>query len=784
MARLDQNLTPLFTTLKDIYAKNNVVPFHVPGHKQGNGSDKEFFEFIGKNPLKIDVTIFKMVDGLHHPTTCIKEAQDLAADAYGVKKSFFAVNGTSGAIQAMILSVVKAGEKILIPRNVHKSVSGGVILAGAIPVYMNPEIDNELGIAHGVRANTVEKMLEQHPDAKAVLIINPTYYGVATDIQKIANIVHSYDIPLIVDEAHGPHLHFHEDLPISAVDAGADICCQSTHKILGAMTQMSLLHINSDRVDANRVQQILSLLHTTSPSYPLMASLDCARRQIATEGRELLTKTIELANYARAEINKIPGIYSFGEDIVGREGIFAFDPTKLTISAKEMGITGFELEDILIDDYNIQMELADFYNTLGLITIGDTKESIDKLIDALKDISLRFYDTKEVKEMKILRIPAIPEQDLIPREAFYSENNRILFSESEGKICAEMIMAYPPGIPIIVPGERISKEIIEYVDRLKETKTQLQGMEDSTLEYIKVIEDEDAMYIYTEKMKSRLFGVPLNLGADKSGIEFGVDVLVENYPDTFDEIEIIEIEKQREDFNIPNMKYKNTILNTCEKVAKSIDESIGDGYRPITIGGDHSIALGTISGVSNTYKNLGVIWIDAHADMNTDETTITGNIHGMPLSLLQGAGDKDMANCFYEGTKIKPENVVILGARDIDVREYDVIEELGVKVVHYDDVVRKGIDNVLLEIQDYLKVEDVHISFDIDSMNPNLAPGVSTPVKNGLDEEDVMKTFKFLFKNYFITSVDIVEYNPTYDKNNKTATIVRDFTDYMINPIY
>ena len=503
MATLNQNLTPLFTVLKDVYVKRNIVPFHVPGHKQGQGVDEEFLEFMGINPFKIDVTIFKMVDGLHHPKSCIKEAQELAADAYGVKKSFFAVNGTSGAIQAMIMSVVKSGEKILVPRNVHKSVSAGIILSGAVPVYMNPEIDEELGIAHGVRPSTVEKMLEQHSDIKAVLIINPTYYGVATDIQKIANIVHSYDIPLIVDEAHGPHLHFHEDLPLSAVDAGADICCQSTHKILGAMTQMSLIHVNSNRVDANRVQQILSLLHTTSPSYPLMASLDCARRQIAIHGRDLLTRTIELANYLRAEINKIPGIHSFGAEIVGREGIFAFDPTKITISAKGLGITGFELETILTDDYNIQMELSDFYNVLGLITIGDTPDSALKLLNALKDISKRFYDTKEIKHMKTLRIPAIPEPVLVPREAFYSEKNRVPFEESEGKICAEMIMAYPPGIPIIVPGERISKEIIDYIDELRETKTHLQGMEDPNLDYINVIEDEDAMYIYTEKMETK-----------------------------------------------------------------------------------------------------------------------------------------------------------------------------------------------------------------------------------------------------------------------------------------
>ena len=646
MTKLNQHLTPLFSTLKDVYAKRDITPFHVPGHKRGKGVDHEFYEFMGPNPFSIDVTIFKMVDGLHNPKSCIKEAQDLAADAYGVKKTFFAVNGTSGAIQAMIMSVVKPGEKILVPRNVHKSVSGGIILSGSMPVYMNPEVDAELGIAHGVKPETVEKMLKQHPDTKAVLIINPTYYGAATDIRKIAEIVHSYDIPLIVDEAHGPHLHFHEDLPLSAVDAGADICCQSTHKIIGAMTQMSMLHVNSDRVDMNRIQQILSLLHTTSPSYPLMASLDCARRQIAVEGRELLGKTLKLANELRAEINKIPGISSFGNEIVGKYGIHSFDETKLSITAKELGLTGFELETLLVDDYNIQVELSDFYNALALITLGDTEESTGKLLDALKDISKRFYGQGKVLEGGVRRMPPIPEAALIPREAFYSETNKIKFEESEGKICAEMIMAYPPGIPVITPGEKISKSIIEYVKELKEAKLHVQGMEDPELEYIKVIEDEDAVYLYSEKMKNKMLAVPMNLGANKAGIEFGPEVLEEYYPDTFGEMTYIDVEKQRENFNEPNLKYKNTILHTCNKLAEATNEAVRDGFRPITIGGDHSIALGSISGVS-LEKEIGVIWIDAHGDMNTDESTISGNIHGMPLAALLGAGDRDLVNCFY-----------------------------------------------------------------------------------------------------------------------------------------
>ena len=780
MTKLNQNMTPLFSVLKDVYAKRGIVPFHVPGHKRGAGMDKEFFDFIGKNAFSIDVTIFKMVDGLHQPKSCIKEAQDLAADAYGVKKSFFAVNGTSGVIQAMIMAVVKSGEKILVPRNVHKSVTAAIILSGAEPIYMNPEIDDDLGIAHGVKPETVEKMLKQHSDIKAVLIINPTYYGVATDIKRIADIVHSYDIPLVVDEAHGPHLHFHEDLPISAVDAGADICAQSTHKIIGALTQMSLLHVNSDRVDQNRVQQILSLLHTTSPSYILMASLDCARRQIATEGRELLTKSISLAHKLRSEVNKIPGVSSFGIEIVGREGIYAFDPTKVTITARDLGLTGFQLETLLVNEYNIQVELSDYYNVLAIITLGDSEESIGKLSDALRDISERFFGKEEIHR-KSLKMPAIPEPVLIPREAFNSVKNKILFAESEGKICGELIMAYPPGIPIICPGERITSDIIEHIKELKDAELHIQGMDDHELQYINVIEEEDAVYIYTEKMKNQLFGVPMNLGANKTGIEFGLEALWDNYPDVFDEMEVIEIERQKEDFSVQNLRYKNTILDTCERVAHTVNLAVKDGYRPITIGGDHTIALGTIAGVAKE-KNIGVIWMDAHGDMNTHETTLTGNIHGMPLALLQGLGDKDLSNCYFDGPKINSENIVLFGVRDLDEQEREVINKSGVKVVFYDEIAQRGIDVVLDEVREYLNVDNLHISFDIDVLNPEYAPGVSLPVRGGFAPDDIFHSFKYLFKNYTITSVDIVEFNPIYDRNSKTMEFVKELTEYVKNP--
>jgi arginine decarboxylase len=483
--KLNQNETPLFDALLE-YVNRDTVPFHVPGHKKGVGIDEEYKKFIGENPFKIDVTVFKLVDSLHHPTGPIKKAQELAADAYGADASFFSIHGTSGAIQAMIMSTVSAGETIIVPRNVHKSVTAGIILSGAVPVYMQPELDKKVGIAHGVTPETVAETLKKHPEAKAVLIINPTYYGVATDIKKIVDIVHSYDIPLIVDEAHGPHLAFNDKLPTSAIEAGADMCSQSTHKIIGALTQCSLLHVNSKRIDTHRVQQVLNLLQTTSPSYILMASLDCSRRQIALHGKELLDSTIELANYARNEINKIPGFYCFGPEILGQPGVFALDPTKIAITCRDLGITGYDLDMILSNKYHIQMELSDLYNVLAVGSFGDTKESIDKLLSALKEISDEYSSKNSIKP-DFIDIPDIPEQVLIPREAFNSSKVSVPLKDSIGMISGEFLLAYPPGIPVLCPGEKITKDIIDYVQNLKDAGLYVQGTEDPKVENIKVV---------------------------------------------------------------------------------------------------------------------------------------------------------------------------------------------------------------------------------------------------------------------------------------------------------
>lgn len=487
MYKLDQTKTPLFDALME-YVNNDTIPFHVPGHKKGQGMDNEFKNFVGTNVLSIDVTVFKQVDSLHKPTGPIKLAQELSADAHNADNTFFCVHGTSGAIQAMIMSVVNQGDKIIVPRNVHKSITAGIILSGATPVYMHPEIHQAVGVALNVTPETVRATLEDNPDAKAVLIINPTYYGVSADIVKIADIVHEYEIPLIVDEAHGPHLHFNNSLPICAMDAGADMCAQSTHKIVGSMTQASLLHVRKGLVDVNRVKTVMSLLQTTSPSYILLASLDVARRQMAIEGKELLNNTIELADYAREKINNINGYYCFGKEVVNKPGAYGFDPTKITITCKDLGISGNELERILAEKYFIQPEMSDLYNVLCVFSLGDTKKNVDALINALEEIS-HGESCNLGKKINIVEMPAIPQSVLTPRDAFNSKTVSIPLKDSLGQISAEFLMAYPPGIPILCPGEIITKDIVDYVEELKNANLYVQGTEDPEVKNIKVVSE-------------------------------------------------------------------------------------------------------------------------------------------------------------------------------------------------------------------------------------------------------------------------------------------------------
>lgn len=450
--------------------------------------DPEFREFIGENALSIDLINISPLDDLHHPQGIIQQAQDLAAEAFGADHTFFSVQGTSGAIMTMVMAVCGPGEKIIVPRNVHKSVMTAIIFSGAVPIFIHPEIDERLGISHGITTEAVERALKEHPDAKGLLVINPTYFGISGDLQQIVEIAHSFDVPVLVDEAHGVHIHFHEELPLSAMQAGADMAATSVHKLGGSLTQSSILNVREGLVSVNRIQSILSMLTTTSTSYILLASLDTARRRLAMEGRELLDGTIQLARSMRKQINEIPYLHCPGKDLLSSKATYDFDPTKLIIFVKELGITGHEAEMWLRENYNIEVELSDLYNLLCIVTPGDTEREADLLIRALQhmaDVCKQPLD----KEFQEVLLPDIPLLALSPRDAFYADTEIIPFEESAGRISAEFIMVYPPGIPIFIPGEIITEDNLTYIRRNQEAGLPVQGPEDYELKTLRVIRE-------------------------------------------------------------------------------------------------------------------------------------------------------------------------------------------------------------------------------------------------------------------------------------------------------
>lgn len=480
---LDQSTTPLVNALKT-YTKDQTIPFHVPGHKQGRGN-QELEDLLGTTCVNFDLTCMEDLDNICNPVSVIKESQDLAAQLYGAKQAFFLVNGTTSGIQAMIMSVCDPGDKIIIPRNAHKSAIGGIIMSGAEPVYIEPEIHEYLGIAMGIKPEALARTLELHPDAKAVFVINPSYYGIASDLKGIVEISHSYGIPVIADEAHGAHLFLHDQLPISAMEAGADLAASSTHKLGGSLTQSSLLLLQGNLVNPKKVKNVLNITQTTSPSYILMASLEIARKQLAQKGKEMVSQAFELALWAREKLKSIDGIYVIDEEIIGISGCYAIDPTKIVVNVKALGLSGYDVEKILRKEYRIQIEMSDLFNIIALVSIGDSKETLSKFIDALQNIA----DKQTIKNVVkyFIPIPRIPESVVSPREAFYGEVKTVPLNDAEGEISAEIIMAYPPGIPIVCPGERITREIIDYVNVLRNEHAELQGTEDPEVKEIKVL---------------------------------------------------------------------------------------------------------------------------------------------------------------------------------------------------------------------------------------------------------------------------------------------------------
>lgn len=463
------------------YNSRRYLRLHVPGHK---GRSLDDMEFMGREVFELDVTELPGLDDLHEPSGPIREAQRLLAEAYGADESFFLVNGTTGGLHAALMAICRPGDKVILPRNVHRAVIGGLILSGTDPVYLRPEVSRVLGVASIISPEELRRGLTTFPEARCVVMINPDYLGVAGDVETLVGMAHRAGMSVIADEAHGAHFSFHPHLPPSAVKVGADITVQSAHKLLGSLTQTSFLHLKRGMVCAERLRSALRILQTTSPSYPLMVSLDVVRRRMVIRGEELLQALLDLAEEIRREINRIEGFRCFDAEDLDLKGKFALDPTKLVISGVELNISGYELARTLREIHGIQVEFADLNNALAILTIADIGgEEVRRLIRVLQQISLernqaRGRATHRDLPLFEVELPAFPEKILTPREAFFAPHEWVDLEDAKGRISWDVVAPYPPGVPLLCPGEQVTSEVIEYLRYLKGAGARFHGLKD------------------------------------------------------------------------------------------------------------------------------------------------------------------------------------------------------------------------------------------------------------------------------------------------------------------
>ncbi len=483
---INQDEAPLYAALTD-YIRQGNVPLHVPGHKQGQGLPAELKEMLGPAMFCCDLTEVPGLDDLHQPAGPLKKAQELAAELFHAEASFLLVNGTTCGLQAAVLATSRLGDRVLIPRHAHRAVTGALVLSGALPVYLKPQVDKVFGVPVGIMTSAIEQAVKETDRLKAVLHVHPTYHGFVSDIRAVTDICHQQGIPVLVDEAHGAHFAFHPELPPTAMDAGADISVQSTHKTLGALTQGSMLHIKSALINHNDIARNLRLLQTTSPSYIVMLSLDLARRQMAEQGRALMTDVLEMARWTREQVAELKCLKCAGPETC--TGIVV-DPTKILINVAETGLTGYAAAAILREEHHVQVELADTLNILAVLTIGTTMHDCRSFVAALQKITEKYQSAasrQDAKSSAILYDCPLPPVEMTPREAWFAPARSVRIEAARDCIAAETVAPYPPGIPIICAGERITAEVIEILKYIRDNEILCQGLADQNKQSVKVI---------------------------------------------------------------------------------------------------------------------------------------------------------------------------------------------------------------------------------------------------------------------------------------------------------
>lgn len=485
-SRLDQTRTPYLEALLE-FARSDPGRFNVPGHQGGIGSGEPLQLLVGRTGLVNDVPA--LIEGIDvGDPNPFQEAQRLAADAWGARRTWFLINGASQGNQAMCLAVAHMGGDLVVQRNVHSSVIDGMIMAGLRPTFAAPEIDPELGVAHCLTPAALAEALDRCPDAAAAVVVSPTYFGAAADIRALAGVAHDRGIPLVVDEAWGAHLHFHPDLPEAALESGADLVISSTHKIVGSLTQSAMIHLGSDRFEQDIVDRCISMTESTSPNSLLCGSLDAARQLAATQGEALLGETIAVLAEARRELRLIEGLDVLDERLLERESVAAWDPLRLTIDVRGTGSTGYQIAAAARDLANVNLELASDTVAVAVFGMGTgtpprARRLIDGLITAVDALGAGPPD----REPEFAPPPLWGEPAMTPRDAFLGRQEVVPFERAEGRIAAEPLATYPPGIPNVLPGERLTRETLDFIADSVDHGGYVRGAADRELTTLRVI---------------------------------------------------------------------------------------------------------------------------------------------------------------------------------------------------------------------------------------------------------------------------------------------------------
>ena len=486
---LDQRATPYVDAVLR-YRATGRTSFHTPGHKGGKGAPELLRDLLGDRCLQVETAMAGGVEDTRESTHLIRLAENYAAEAWGSDRSWFLVNGSTSGIHALILTLCGPGDEVIVPRNAHKSLLAGLIFSGAWPIYLEPAVDPLWGIPLTIGAGAAERTLAEHPAAKAIFVTSPTYNGLGSDLAAVATAAHAAGVPFVTDQAWGPHLRFCPELPVDAMTAGADAAVVSTHKLISGITQTSVLMARAERINLARLDGMVAMTQSTSPQVLMYASIDAARQQMATRGAELWRRAIAEAQWARTQVDGIAGVRCLGEQALAPYGVASFDPTRLTVSAFDLGVSGYELETALRDDYRIAVEAADPLNVVLNVTYGDTHADLEKMVNALRDVAARRAAGPVASGFRAGRLahsPSFTRQVLSPREAFFAPSEALPLDECRARVSAEMVTPYPPGIPVLGPGEEISDEIVAYLQEGARTGLKVHGPEDRTLGTLRVV---------------------------------------------------------------------------------------------------------------------------------------------------------------------------------------------------------------------------------------------------------------------------------------------------------